>query len=131
MQIIQKEARIESVEYDWVFQRIGASEGTGFSFGTDESGNLLGMEGEAVDNLLYALDHPEEYDDRGIERSVWVSRQYAQGICDVCGEIVELSGFTNPCECGADYNFAGQRLAPRSQWGEETGEHWSDIARIP
>jgi hypothetical protein len=32
-------------------------------------------------------------------------------------------GFTNTCpDCGADYNSGGQRLAPRSQWGEETGE---------
>ena len=39
--------------------------------------------------------------------------------------------FTNTCpECGADYNWAGQRLAPRDPWGEETGEHLSDILRI-
>ena len=25
-------------------------------------------------------------------------------------------------KCGADYNSAAQLLAPRSQWGEETGE---------
>lgn len=40
---------------------------------------------------------------------------------------VQCFNFTNTCElCGADFNFAGQRLAPREQWGEETGEHWSD-----
>lgn len=50
----------------------------------------------------------------------------AIGICDVCQRKVELAHFTNRCACGADYNFAGQRLAPRSQWGEETGEHWTD-----
>ena len=43
--------------------------------------------------------------------------------CD-CGARVPLWDFTNTCDCGADYNFAGQRLAPRSQWGEETGEPW-------
>ena len=48
------------------------------------------------------------------------------GTC-TCGQEVEFSGFTNTCECGADYNWSGDRLAPRSQWGEETGEHWSDI----
>ena len=37
------------------------------------------------------------------------------------------SGFTNTCLCGADYNMSGQRLAPRSQWGEETGETADDI----
>jgi len=43
-----------------------------------------------------------------------------------CNREVECWDFTNTCECDADYNFAGQRLAPRSQWGEETGEHWSE-----
>jgi hypothetical protein len=51
----------------------------------------------------------------------------AVGECEVCGRDVELRGFTNTCDCGADYNMSGQRLAPRSQWGEETGEHISDI----
>ena len=44
-----------------------------------------------------------------------------------CGEELECEAFTNTCDhCGADYNFAGQLLAPREQWGEETGEHWSE-----
>jgi len=44
-----------------------------------------------------------------------------------CGRSVYCSGFTNTCECGADYNMSGQRLADRSQWGEETGETADDI----
>lgn len=48
-----------------------------------------------------------------------------------CGQDLECPGFTNTCPiCGADYNWAGQRLAPRSQWGEETGESLSDILSI-
>ena len=44
-----------------------------------------------------------------------------------CGEDLLCTSFTNTCSvCGADYNFAGSRLASRSQWGEETGEHWSE-----
>jgi len=54
----------------------------------------------------------------------------AVGRC-VCGEEVMLSGFTNTCDCGRDYDSSGVLLAPRSQWGEETGEHPADIARIP
>jgi len=46
--------------------------------------------------------------------------------CD-CGEEVYCDGFTNTCECAADYNSSGQRLAPREQWGEETGESLADI----
>lgn len=44
-----------------------------------------------------------------------------------CGRKVECAGFTNTCECGADYNWLGHRLAPRSQWGEETGETAAEI----
>lgn len=51
------------------------------------------------------------------------------GTC-VCGEEIEFSGFTNTCECGRDYNSSGQELAPRSQWGEETGESLADILSI-
>ncbi len=51
----------------------------------------------------------------------------AIGRC-VCGAEVALDGFTNTCDdCGRDYNSAGQELAPRSQWGDETGETAADI----
>lgn len=44
-----------------------------------------------------------------------------------CGEEVPLDCHTNTCDgCGADYNLSGQHLAPREQWGEETGEHPSE-----
>jgi hypothetical protein len=50
----------------------------------------------------------------------------AVGRC-VCGEAVALEHFTNTCcRCGRDYNMSGALLAPRSQWGCETGEHWTD-----
>lgn len=48
-----------------------------------------------------------------------------------CGREVELDHFTNACDCGRDYNSHGDLLAPREQWGEETGEHLADILRIP
>ena len=45
-----------------------------------------------------------------------------------CGHELLCMGFTNTCgSCGADYNMSGQELAPRSQWGEETGESVADI----
>lgn len=39
----------------------------------------------------------------------------------MCGKEVECRNFTNTCECGQDFNFSGQEIASRSQWGEETG----------
>lgn len=48
-----------------------------------------------------------------------------------CGAWMACDGFTNTCDrCGRDYNSSGQELAPRSQWGEETGESLADILRI-
>jgi len=39
-----------------------------------------------------------------------------------CGDWLPCPDFTNTCDCGADFNWHGARLADRSQWGEETGE---------
>lgn len=48
-----------------------------------------------------------------------------------CEHQLACPGFTNTCPyCGADYNWAGQRLASRSQWGEETGESLAEILSI-
>lgn len=65
--------------------------------------------------------------DGTVERWSWT--QPAIGKC-FCGRQVTLAGFTNACDCGRDYNSAGQMLAPREQWGEETGESVSDILAV-
>jgi len=46
-----------------------------------------------------------------------------------CGSRVEIwDCWLNTCDlCGKDYDGNGNQLAPRSQWGEETGEHYTDI----
>ena len=44
-----------------------------------------------------------------------------------CGRKLWCEAFTNTCDCGRDYNWAGQELAPRECWGEETGETAADI----
>lgn len=47
--------------------------------------------------------------------------------CDCNRELtMELPGTDIHCDCGRSYNSAGQLLAPRSQWGQETGETASD-----
>jgi hypothetical protein len=53
----------------------------------------------------------------------------AVGLCQ-CGRKVTLSGFTNTCDCGRDYDMSGQLLADRRQWGEETGETLADILAV-
>ena len=49
--------------------------------------------------------------------------------CGKCGRYVAIDpgAFTSSCDCGTDYNWNGTLLAPRSQWGEETGESLADI----
>ena len=60
------------------------------------------------------------YGYRAVERKI--------GMCP-CGHKVELLEVTNTCVCERDYDSWGELLAPRSQWGEETGESASDILR--
>lgn len=56
------------------------------------------------------------------------NRRFFAFIICVCGAKVYVPGFTNTCEkCERDYNWGGQLLASRSQWGEETGETADDI----
>ena len=101
-------------------------------FQCQEGGDLLHPDTDAEYMTLVATGHwrGERFYDAGIEEHTRTYMQPAIGICD-CGREIELSGFTNTCDCGADYNSSGQRLAPRSQWGEETGESLSDILNIP
>lgn len=105
---------------------------SGFSFPCDKDGNLLlnEMYPPGIQNYKNCLDNPIEFKDEGIQEFHSRYTQPAIGLCD-CGCQVELDGFTNTCECGADYNWAGQRLATRDQWSDDTGESLSDILNIP
>lgn len=50
--------------------------------------------------------------------SPW-GRNFMELTCD-CGGTFMLFGFTNTCpKCGAQYNHAGQRLAPVEEWDPE------------
>lgn len=71
------------------------------------------------------------------ERLIWPEcgqecARHPEGLrCD-CGQFLDWPGFGRDygCDrCGQEYNSSGQALAPRCQWGEETGEHPDDIAR--
>lgn len=106
------------------------------SFPCDSSGfvDLGSLMAPALANLKAALTtgtaHGRRYaPGRIVERQYRCSyRERSWLLCDCC-RAVHLSGFTNTCDCGADYNMSGSRLAPREQWGEETGETAADILR--
>ena len=96
----------------------------GLSFCCDSAGNVdvEVLAPAALKNLEKALKSGEQ----GRIRS-YVSRYRnpAIGECE-CGLRVWLANITNTCECGLDYNISGQKLSPRENWGEETGETWYD-----
>jgi len=48
--------------------------------------------------------------------------------CDCGANFEVIDWFMESCpKCNQMYNGAGQKLAPMSQWGEETGESLADI----
>jgi hypothetical protein len=106
--------------------------GWGFGFDCDAEGNLLDdLCNIAVNNYkkcLTGVVDGRKVVDRGIIREEWTTREPGVIEC-VCGEELELwMVMTNTCDkCGRDYNSSGQLLAPRSQWGWDTGESLSDI----
>lgn len=113
-------------EYRWV-----EDPGAGFSFDADENGLPIRTEGNAHNfDMLETWIAEGKLIDEGVRVREWSYRAPALLRCD-CGNEVSLDHFVNTCECGADYNSSGDRLAPRSQWGEETRESVSDILRTP
>lgn len=54
----------------------------------------------------------------------WTSPEAIE--CDCGGRVDLASSWANTCGgCGADYDGSGRQLAPRHQWGEETGERFA------
>lgn len=129
--IIRRGERVERVRWYLSFERNDLP-GAGFSFPCDQAGNVYRdqMQPAGLESLADCLSGVHDVTAEGVKESRWSFWQPAILLCD-CGREVELDGFTCPCECGRDYNSSGQLLAPRSQWGEETGESLADILRIP
>lgn len=105
----------------------------GYSFACEADGTLRPFnnpDAEANYNLCLGGDvRGTKVVAGGLQGRPYRYKVAASGTCD-CGRRLELPGFTNTCECGKDYNSSGQELAPRSQWGNDTNEHLSDILRI-
>jgi hypothetical protein len=108
--------------------------GAGFRFDCNEAGVVDELKLEPGAMLSYSECLKGAVDgkpilDRGVHTYQRRHVQEKIGKCP-CGQKVYLSGFTNTCGCGRDYNMSGQELASRSQWGEETGESVQDILNI-
>lgn len=131
MKIIQQRERIERVEYRLFFESEKIP-GAGFAYVCDAEGNVATEVLEPCARAGYEdlLRDRTGYHAPVVEETKSAYTQPRIGLCDDCGEEVYLDRFTNACDCGADYNMSGDRLAPRAFWGEETGESVDDILRI-
>jgi|CZKU01.1.fsa_nt_gi hypothetical protein len=128
MRILKRRTHHHHVEHRLSFERVGA--GGGYSFLCNEAGHLdeANLPPAARDNYRACLAGLALV--RSVVESVHDYTEHAVGACEVCGREVVLYGFTNACDCGADYNASGQLLAPRECWGEETGESLADILGV-
>jgi hypothetical protein len=131
MKIITERRRVTVLSYGLDFQD-KQSPGSSLCFDCDADGTLLPFKyPETEANYKLAIASPDRYAAPKVVNFSYSDTEYATGACDVCKHVMQLKSFTNTCEqCGTDYNSSGQRLAPRSQWGEDTGESLGDILRI-
>lgn len=104
--------------------------GSGFTFPCDAQGQPLSLCPEGEANYRRCISGEYDVIDEGIRTRRYEQVEPRHGICQ-CGERVALDSFTCTCPgCGRDYNSSGQLLAPRSQWGDDTGESVADILAI-
>ena len=133
MRIIKPRQRCTRTSYTLFFRRRDDDRGSGFAFPCDEHGTIdeHALMPAGLASLAAARgDDAALYEEPTVEKRTRSWNEPAVGACD-CGGQVTLGGFTNTCgRCHADYNGWGQRLAPREQWGEETGESAEDILRV-
>lgn len=128
MQIIKKRQSHKSVTFCREFNWKEDNSGGGFSFPCDEKGNVdIGsLQPAGLKNYQECLNGSNGTVDAGVRRFEHWYHEPAIGLCNGCPREVVLHGFTNTCDCGIDYNGSGMQLASREQWGEETGEHWTE-----
>ena len=112
--------------YEWVEQP-----GAGFHFPCNDQGeiNFNKMKPAAVENYEKCESDEHEVIYRGLQRSVNRYTEPAVGKCHSGSEVL-LESNTNECsKCQRLYNSVGLELSDPSHWGEETGEHPSDVKR--
>ena len=131
MEIISNRRMVTEITYEIFFQYTGATTLHGFGFPASESGeiDLESMRPAALANYFKCLKKEIAVDEPELKKFERHYHEPAVGKCQ-CGCEVVLDRFTNTCDCGRDYNMSGQLLADRSQWGEETGETYSDICDL-
>lgn len=125
MTIISRSHVVETVVY--CREYVNADGIGGYSFDCDANGivDKDSLAPEALENYLRCengtdgIKFVEVAEYRNRYREPMVIKCY-------CGQELEVPEFTNKCDCGRFYNSFGQELCHPSNWGEDTGERFSD-----
>jgi len=132
MKIIQEAKYETETHHDIYFHYVG-NEDWGFDFPCNADGHIIEPLNQAArenyEACLTGMVRGTPVVRAGMRTYTNSYRIPAVGRCQ-CGRLVDLYGFTNTCDCGRDYNMDGSLLAPREQWGDETGESVVYILRI-
>lgn len=130
MEILSQSEFITETHYEIFYQWKDSTPGHGMCFVCNKDGNIdmaaLEKKPAALANYNKCVSGEHKVNPPQFKTFKHSYREPAIGRCN-CGCEVVLDSFTNTCDgCERDYNMSGQQLASRSQWGEETGEHWTD-----
>jgi hypothetical protein len=119
MKIIRARHRVEATEYKLQWST-GVDRWLAFPCNKQGVVDVTKLHAIAAKNYADCVASGVAGNVRAFDASYW---EPALGECDCGGKVSLSSGWANACpDCGAEYNGFGQRLAPREQWGEETGE---------
>lgn len=133
LKIIKRREQVTVTSYVRAYDYVGETN-CGFAFDCNKAGvvNVEALRPASKANYEACLTGQvgtRKVVDCGVQKREHSYTEPTVGRCP-CGRHVELANFTNTCDCGRDYNMSGQELAPRAQWGEETGEHYTDLLRM-
>lgn len=126
IKILSESKHVEYANYNLFFERRDCR-GSGWAPKCDEQGNVDEANMPAASLNTWEKVKPRldsiragndaEFFPPYIQNFTNRYKEPAIGLCP-CGSKVSLGDFTNECECGSLYNWAGQSLAPRDQWEE-------------
>jgi hypothetical protein len=101
-------------------------DGSGSCFPCNENGTVLNLPPEAVANLAWCMEHPEEFKTFAhVTRCVNRYLEPAHGTCACGQEVILTDEYYGACQChvcGRWYNLFGQELLPPEEWETDPSE---------
>jgi hypothetical protein len=126
LKIISQRQRVSGVSHSLCFYYHGTEGGYGFDCDKDGNVDVLAMTELGLQSYKECLADNGETMRSFVREEPWAYWEPAVALCK-CGEEIALEGDTECEKCHRLYNCWGQELAPREQWGYETGETLADI----